>query len=176
MASASRTRVKRRGAKQAPAPGVRGFGLLFLAIIASTMMFALPAFLILVAAAIPPLVAYYVDRENEKYAAVAVGALSIAGGLPYILDLWLGKFTIRESILILSDPYTWLVMYGAAAGGWLLFFIMPIVALTYLKFTSEHQMNALRKECQVLAKEWGSAIEPRPIADPNAPAEAKPKA
>lgn len=122
------------------------------------MMFALPAFLILVVASIPPLVAYFVDRDSEKYAAVAVGTLSFSGALPYILDLWLNSFTIRQAVLTLADPYTWLVIYGAAAAGWLMYFFLPMAAHSYLKMSSDHRMATLQKECDAIAKEWGSSI------------------
>ncbi len=148
----------RRLARRPPAGRVRGFGLVVLMAIASTMMFALPIFLILVVASVPPLVAYFIDRDSEKYAAVAVGTLSLSGALPYILDLWLNTFTIREAVLILADPYTWLVIYGAAAAGWLMYFMLPIAAHIYLKMSSDHRIAILQKECEALVKEWGSAI------------------
>ncbi|MHA1565643.1 MAG: hypothetical protein ACTSX7_10060 [Alphaproteobacteria bacterium] len=160
MATTRRSTLATKSRRQAPARGVRGFGLFALVMIASSMMFALPAFIILVMASIPPMVAYYIDRDSEKYAAVAVGSLSFAAALPYVLDLWFGTFTVRQVILTLSDPYTWLVVYGAAAAGWVLYFLLPTAAHSYLKLVTEHQLSSLRKECRALAKEWGSAIEP----------------
>ncbi len=160
MATTRRSTVKMATPRRAPARGVRGFGLFTVFLIASSMMFALPAFIILVMASIPPIVAFIIDRDSEKYAAVAVGSLSFAAALPYVLDLWFGSFTVRAVILSLSDPYTWLVVYSAAAAGWVLYFLLPTVAHSYLKLVSEHKLSALRKECRALAKEWGSAIEP----------------
>ena len=145
-------------APRRPARRVHGLGLVVLLAIASTMMFALPAFLILVAASTPALVAYFIDRDSEKYAAVAVGTLSISSALPYILDLWLGTFTIRQAVLVLADPFTWLVIYGAAAAGWLMYFLLPIAAHAYLKMSSSHRLAILQKECDALTKEWGSSI------------------
>ncbi len=147
------------GRRGTPARRVRGFGVVLLVLIASTVMFALPAFLILVVAAIPPLVAYYIDRDSEKYAAVAVGALSFASALPYLLELWFDGFTIRQAVLTLSDPFTWLVIYGAAAAGWALYFLLPVAAHSYLKMVSDLRLATLRKECEELAEEWGSAVD-----------------
>ena len=153
------TKLKTQTRPQAPARGVRGFGFFVMFTIAACMMLALPAFIMLSMASIPPIVAYYVDRDREKHAALAVGSLSFAAVLPYCLDLWLGSFTVRQVMLILSDPFTWLVVYGAAGIGWLLYFMLPNAAYSYLKLVSEQQMLSLRKEHRAMVAEWGSATE-----------------
>ena len=125
------------------------------------MLVSLPMFIIIVAGLVPTGVAYFVDREPEKYAPIAVGAFNLVGILPFILDLWSGPATISTAIDLLVNPFTWLIMYGAASLGWVFFLGLPGVATIWLEASAEAQVNRLRKEQAKLIEDWGEDIDPR---------------
>lgn len=122
---------------------------------------ALPTVLLLVVGMAPTLVAYFiVDRHPSKYATRAVGYLNFAGCLPYAIELWRGgKVWDFEMLLsIVSDPLTLLVMYSAAAVGWLILFATPPVVSAYLSVTAEMREKALRARQSELIASWGRNV------------------
>lgn len=122
---------------------------------------ALPTVLLLVIGMAPTLVAYFiVDRNPSKYATRAVGYLNFAGCLPYAIELWRGGQVWDFDVLlgIVSNPLTLLVMYSAAAVGWLILFAAPPVVAAYLSVTSEVREKALKARQSELIESWGRNV------------------
>lgn len=127
----------------------------------TVMVVSLPMFMVIVAGMVPTVVAYFVDREPEKYAPVAVGAFNMVGVLPFILDLWTGAANISAAIDLLINPFTWLIMYGAASLGWVMYLGLPSFAAVWLEASAESQIGRLRKEQAKLIEDWGEDLDPR---------------
>jgi hypothetical protein len=143
-------RSRRRPAQSGGLLWVMALGMLLLAAI-----MALPTVPIVVLGMLPTAVAYVIDRGRHKTAAICVAGLNFAGVAPFISILWKGPNTLYHSFALLSDVYTWLAMYGAAALGWLLFLGLPPVAKSLLKITTQQQISTLRAEQAKLREEWG---------------------
>lgn len=124
--------------------------------------FAMPTMLIIMAAMIPTFVAWLTDTEAGKYSAFCVGAFNICGTIPFLVELWTGKHSLMQAGVILRDPNTWLVMYGAAAVGWLFYFIAPVFAVVYITVRDDRQTQLVKAELANLEKEWGAEIKPAP--------------
>lgn len=103
---------------------------------------------------IPTVVATIVDRDEDKLAAMTVGALNASGVIPYLLDLW------RDGSLmgVLGDPMAWLVMYGAAAIGWGVHFGIPPMIAAVIAYRNDQRIADLRKVQLALVEEWGSEV------------------
>src|SRR5258706_15402432 len=83
------------------------------------VIFAPATVLLLVLGLLPTIVAWFVDRREEKYAAYCVGGFNLSGVMPYLFVLWASGNRMHDFYLIAKNPFAWLVMLGAAALGWL---------------------------------------------------------
>ncbi|MBI3453720.1 MAG: hypothetical protein HY057_12995 [Rhodospirillales bacterium] len=111
-----------------------------------------PLFLFALGGFAPTIVALIVDRDPEKYAAISVGALSVAAMLPYGID------TLAKNRPILNDVYAWLVVYGAAAIGWAIYIVMPSLAVVLADLGVDMRQRELRRRQETLIKEWGPEV------------------
>jgi hypothetical protein len=59
---------------------------------------------------------------------------------------------------VLADPHTWLVMYGAAAVGWLLTLGMPSVARIMVDMKADQMQRQLKERAELLVEEWGEEV------------------
>ncbi len=121
---------------------------------------SMPVFMVAAAGMVPTFTAYFIDREPEKYAPMTVGAFNGVGVLPFVLDLWTGLTTVNAALEILIDPFTWLVMYGAASVGWIVYLGMPTFAAVWIDAQTEAQVVRLRKEQAKLLEDWGEDLNP----------------
>jgi hypothetical protein len=128
------------------------------AIFIAGMVFALPTMLVLTLGLLPTLVALVVDLNPRKYAARAVGFLNIAGSLPFLFKLWFGAHSLVGAMKILTDVFAWLVIYSAAAMGWLIYMGMPQVAGFLMELNASRQIRRIDARRSALVREWGEDI------------------
>jgi hypothetical protein len=107
---------------------------------------------------LPTAVAAVVDRRRPRYFAHTVGGLNVIGLWPYAVGAWKGSFTPADMYRMLFDPAVWLVVYGAAGLGWLLFYAMPVIAEIYLEIREDQQRSRLESRIAELKAEWGAEI------------------
>src|SRR4051812_49913471 len=77
----------------------------------------LPSTILLAVGMIPTAVAYVVDRDPDKTAPMTVGGLNFVGVVTFLVNLWQAGHTMAALSKVLTDPFAWLVMYGAAGLG-----------------------------------------------------------
>lgn len=139
---------------------------LFFGAFIAGMLFALPTMLLLTLGLLPTLVAFVVDLHPRKYAARSVGFMNFTGTLPFLLALWTGAHDIVSAMKILTDVFAWLVIYSAAALGWLIYMGMPSVAGFIMQFHAGRRVNVLDARRKKLIQEWGENIDrPRSVKD-----------
>src|SRR3954469_25210120 len=112
MSAAGRGRKKGKGASSSV--------FTMLLIMLPVGLIFLPSTILLTAGMIPTAVAYVVDRDPDKTAPMTVGGLNLAGVVTFLISLWQAGHTMAALTKVLTDPFAWLVMYGAAALGDLL--------------------------------------------------------
>lgn len=152
-------RPRRQPARRRSA-GTSPYLVLLMGFVVMAFLFALPTVPILLLGMIPTGVAMVVDRTPGKTAAVCVAGLNFAGVAPFIAALWKGPNTLGHSIAIMTDIYSWLGMYGAAAAGWLLFLALPPVVASFLKIHVAQRVSTLRNTQAKLKAEWGVGAKP----------------
>lgn len=157
-ASVAQRRARRSRGRRAS--GTSPWLMLLMGIVVIAFLFALPTVPILLLGMIPTVVAVVVDRSPGKTAAVCVAGLNFAGVAPFIAALWSGPNTLNHSLAIITDIYTWLGMYGAAACGWLLFLALPPVLTSFLRIHEAQRVASLRASQAKLKEEWGVGIKP----------------
>ncbi|MFA7429506.1 MAG: hypothetical protein WCZ23_05075 [Rhodospirillaceae bacterium] len=156
-----------------PSSAPSNMSLNILIVIAGLVMvaFFMPTLLLLAFAMLPSFVALVVDRGPQRYGGVTVGGLNFAGVMPYLMDLWGGANDVPHALTILSDVFTLVVIFGAAAFGWLLYSATPGVMAAFIGLTSTRRISALRSRQQELLREWGPEVaqqEGVDLPDPDA--------
>ncbi len=130
-----------------------------------------PTVMVALGGMLPTLVAFIVDNRKERYAARTVGYLNLSGVFIVCLDMWAGDHTWQAALEMLYEPFNWLIMFGTAALGWVLYFIMPPISGTYLKISNDLKLRTLLGEQEKLVKEWGHGVSRNaPAAPKEAPA------
>ena len=129
-------------------------GLLMLPVVAVL----LPSCIVLAVNMVPTFVAYVIDKSREKYLAITVGLLNACGALPALVQLWLQGQSYDAALDISSDPLHWLMAYGAAAIGWVVYLGLPPVLEHYYGITSQARLLNHRRKQEVLVEAWGEEV------------------
>jgi len=137
----------------------------FVAMMVPAFIFALPSALIFVVGMIPAMVAYAVDHDSDKTAPMIVGTLNFVGVLPFIMELWTHLNTLARAMEMMTNPATWLVMYGAAGLGWVFFHRIPVAVADYEVSRIEGKIERLRGRLKELRDEWGPEVAEEPGAE-----------
>ena len=122
------------------------------------VIIALPTMILLFFGLLPSLVAVIIDRSKGHSASFCVFGLNFIGVFPYILELWGGENTINQGLNISTDIFSLLVMYSAAAFGWLLFMAAPQVISSFVLVLQERKVESLRNQQKTLIEEWGPEV------------------
>lgn len=122
------------------------------------LLFALPTAVVLAVGLIPTFFAVVVDSRTGRSEGLAVLALNFAGVLPFVAKLWHDGHTVERALKIISDPYAWLVIFGASAMAFGLLKAMPAVIQRALDAIAERRVRKLKERQAELLKEWGSEI------------------
>lgn len=122
------------------------------------LVIAAPTMIVLFFGMLPTLVASIIDRSDQKSATFCVGSINFIGVFPYILDLWFDLNSIDAALNFVTDLFAMLVMYSAAAFGWLLFMTMPTVVASFVTVLQQRKVAQLRGEQKTLIEEWGAEV------------------
>ena len=107
---------------------------------------------------LPTLMAFLVDRQRPRYAAVCVGGLNLAGVFPHLLPIWFGAHTTQAAEVVLTDVFVLVSMYGAALFGWMLYFAVPPLVGAVLSVMAQRRVALLRLSQKSLIEEWGESV------------------
>ncbi len=129
-----------------------------IALAALAALAALPLVFVLVPGMTPTLVTLFVDRQRSRHVSYVVGVMNFAGVLPFLLVLAKDRLSMHAAALALSDPFTWLVMYGAAASGWMICAATPTLARFCLELQANNKRRALEVLGTAIRREWGDDV------------------
>lgn len=128
--------------------------LLFLFLFAILGIMELPTSMIISVGMLPTIIAYLFEQDPSETAIYTIGPMNLVGTVPLLITLWDGRNTYQYASNLLQEPMNWLIMYGSAGFGWLLYFMVPhIVAIFVIKKT-EFQAYRLVKARDKLSKKW----------------------
>jgi hypothetical protein len=66
--------------------------------------------------------------------------------------------SLQTAAALLSDPMVWLVMYGAAAAGWLICAATSPLARLCLELQAAQKRRALEALAKAIRQEWGEEV------------------
>lgn len=131
---------------------------ILIAIVGGVAIFTLPTVMLLGIGMLPTLAAMLTDRRKEKYATLCVGCMNFTGVLPFMILLWSEDHSYENAFTIIGDPFTWLVMFGAAALGWAIYFVAPGIVGMFIGMRTEQRIQRLRRRQRELVEEWGPGV------------------
>ena len=62
---------------------------------------------------------------------------------------------------VIDSPVSWLVMYGAAGIGWVLYFCVPPIVAMVVEVRVDETKRRLEGRAKVLVEEWGEEVTGR---------------
>ena len=127
-------------------------------IVVGVSVWVLPTVLVLVVGMIPTIVAFFLDRRKEKYAAFCVGAMNLVGVLPVALGMWTRDHSMDAAMRNVTNVFNWFWMYGGAAIGWGLYSITPAIVAFYLRVQIERRIAKMQSYQRELIGEWGEGV------------------
>lgn len=131
-------------------------------LVLSILTLASPAAaLVAVCGLLPTMVVMVFDATYEKTTACAVGGMNLAGVFPFLPPLLLGGRHGTAAFDLFHDLIALVVMYGAAACGWLLVALLPLAIHALDKAQAAQAISRLKEQQRRLIEEWGPEVSGR---------------
>lgn len=84
--------------------------------------------------------------------------MNFAGLSPTLVDFVLGAASFSRALELVSNVFVLVVIYGAAAVGWVLVLALPPATAIVLGVITDSRIQALRKEQRQLIEVWGEDV------------------
>ncbi len=153
--------MKKTGQRKNTGQQSRAAKPLFMAIGAlGLLLLALPTTMVLAIGMAPTLGAFFADKTPGHYLTKCVAGMNFAGVVPSLYYLWITGHNLKTANGIVTDLYTWLLMYSAGAMGWLLFLGLPGAVAVFRSLNATRRIYVLREQQKLLINEWGDCILP----------------
>ncbi len=118
----------------------------------------LPTAMLLGVGMLPSIVALLMGRRGHGARASTIVAMNAAGCIPFILKLWSVENTFDASMAIITDTQSMMVIYVAAAFGYMIDWVVTGLVSSYLYQKGMLRMKAIRKKQEFLISHWGDGI------------------
>jgi hypothetical protein len=110
-------------------------------------------------ALLPSMISIIWDRKPGRFSSKIVSAFNLTGFCPYILGIVSSGSQNSAAVNIFYNPTVWLVVYGFAACGWGVIYVIPQVTLIFLEIKSKYMINKIDSFQKKLLEEWGEGIQ-----------------
>lgn len=107
---------------------------------------------------IPTVVALIVDRTEGRMRAVTVGAINFAGCAPFMIEVFKRGNNLELAINYIVQPRTIVVMYFAAAIGYVLDWALTGIVSSIMVQKQKRRLTAINEEKQQLIERWGDEV------------------
>ncbi len=118
----------------------------------------LPTAMLLGVGMLPSIVALVMGKRGNGARASTIVAMNAAGCIPFILKLWAVENTFDASMAIVTDTQSMMVIYVAAAFGYMIDWVVTGLVSSYLYQKGMARMNAIKKKQEFLISHWGDGI------------------
>jgi len=105
---------------------------------------------------LPTVVAAFVNRHRIRI--LTVGALNFAGCVPFVYQLWLTGHSFDNAIILLAKPENIIVMYVAAAVGYLIDWAVTGVVAAMMYEKARARKKEIKARLEVLVERWGQKV------------------
>lgn len=118
----------------------------------------LPTSMLLGVGLLPSVIVFFVSDRRRGARVSTVAAMNVAGCVPFILKLWSGENTFAASMDIITDAQSMLVIYVAAAFGYMIDWVVTGLVSSFLYQKGLARMEAIKKRQAFLASHWGEGV------------------
>lgn len=118
----------------------------------------LPTVLYLVVTMLPTAVALVIDRSATRSGWLCVGGLNFAAACPGLFDLWFTDPSLEHATTMITDVFSLLIVYGAAALGWVIYLTTPQIIGAFMEMTSSRRITRLKAQQKQLVEDWGQEV------------------
>jgi hypothetical protein len=115
--------------------------------------------LVIIFGILPGMVAILIDQEHNRYISKIVLAFNCMGLMPYVARIIRSSMSDMVAIDMIVEPVTWMVIYGAAAVGWMVYWFFPEAGQIINTMIINSKVTKLQQELDELAAEWGEEIK-----------------
>ncbi len=129
---------------------ITGFIILSALFMATTIMFIIGM--------LPSIVVVFLEKKGLKYKAYTVAAMNFAGCAPFLFSLWQRGGSYEQSMLIITDQTAIVVMYTAAAVGYMMFWAVQGIVSSLLFQQGQQRLEYVKKRKQELFERWGGEV------------------
>ena len=118
----------------------------------------LPSTFLLAIGMVPTPFSLFVDRTKGKSKVITVGSMNLAGCSPFLFELWTIDHSFPKAFEIISDPFAVIVMWSAAAVGYIINWAMTGIVSVYLFQRGQSRQKAIVKRQEELIERWGKEV------------------
>ena len=137
--------------------GLKGGLILTVACLVGVMF--IPVALLLIIGMAPTIAAGAIDKTPEKLKAVTVGFMNFAGCYPFLLELIVQHGNDPEVALrIILQPLNIVIIYMAAAAGYLIEYGVSKLIAGYLVHSAEQRIEDIAQEQKEYIERWGEEV------------------
>lgn len=116
------------------------------------------AFIFFFTAMLPTIFALFWDKSKHKCALATICTFNLIGILPYLMRMWDSYNNVNYTAkLIMANIDTWIIVYGSAFVGQLLYISLPILITKIYEARVKSQILKLENTIASLSEEWGIA-------------------
>lgn len=118
----------------------------------------LPTSVMLFIGMLPTMACSLMDRSKGKMRTLSIGAMNLAGCMPFLLELWLKGHSMENAIAHITQPKTIIVMYFAAAIGYVIEWGMAGIIASMVGQRAKARLRDIEKEQKKLVERWGPEV------------------
>jgi len=134
-----------------------GSKLLMIGAMMTAIMIA-PTTIMLGIGMLPTIVAYFMNKRRNKIRTLTIGAMNLAGCMPYVYELWLGGHDFNISVQIVMDPQVIIIMYAAAGLGYVIDWAVSGFVSVMLYEKGQARAREVEKLRDGLVDRWGEKV------------------
>ncbi len=107
---------------------------------------------------VPTLVVAFVNFGKKKAKAITVGAINFAGCSPFVFELWTTGRDMANSLNIVLDANTIMIMYGAAMVGYIVEWALTGIVAGIMREKGKGKLKSIKKRQAELVDRWGKKV------------------
>lgn len=113
---------------------------------------------IMIVGMIPTLVAGIMDRSEGRIRTITIGAMNFAGCAPFMFDIFKKGNDMPMAISYILEPQTIVVMYFAAAMGYIIDWAMTGIVSSIMVQRGKSRITSLHKAQKEMIERWGLEV------------------
>jgi hypothetical protein len=108
---------------------------------------------------LPSVAAYFTDKSKKKTRAVTVSMMNFAGCMPFLMEMWTTDHSLDKAFAMLFNTIPIIVMYSAAAVGYLIDWAMTYIVANVLYQRGQARIKGIEKRQAELVERWGKDVK-----------------